>query len=352
MITKRKSNYEWLRILSMIMIITLHYAFKGEAVTNPAENMTASNLIMWFLTAMSICAVNVYVLISGYFLLYSEFRFKRVIDLIIQVLEYSVIVTIVVALTGQVTLSELSIYDWLGLLFPVGTEEYWFITAYILMYLISPLLSAGVKTVDEKTLRYIILTLLGFVCLEKTILPMTLPTDGFGYEVGWFVILFLISAYFRIYGFSAFERKSSYAWITYVCSVVLIWVLNIVFEVAALKTGMATFSHYADVLWDYNSLLVLTGSIGLFVAFSNLQLNESTKRAAFARNTGRLTLGVYLLHEHPLVRYKWQQWLGAASVDSALDRILNWALSVIIIFVIGVTIEAIRTFIMQKFEKE
>lgn len=343
--TKRQSNFEWLRVLAMAMIVTLHYMFKGEVVQNPAENMTAANLIMWFVTALSICAVDVYVIISGYFLVEAEFKPKRLLGLLIQVLEYSVLITVGMFICGAVHISDFSVYELASYIFPVGTENYWFITAYFVMYLLSPVLAAGIKNISEKTLRIIVLALLGFMCLEKTVLPMTLPIDRAGYDFGWFIVLFLIAAYIRLYGIHFFEGKSIRGLLTYIVASILICATGIAGSLLKEATGIETFGHLADTVYDYNHIFVAVAAIGLFYAFKNMKLNENSKIADVARILGPLTLGVYLLHEHILVRYKWFEWLGLYSVkgkNNAVYQLGHWIACVIIVMVVGFFVEWCR----------
>lgn len=343
MTEKRKSNFEWLRVLAMGMIISLHYMFKGSVVLPMTQDTSLANLIMWLITYACLPAVNVYVLISGYFLVETEFRFRRLIDLCIQVLEYSIIVTVVMVVSGQITLNSLSFYDWLGFIFPIGTEEYWFITAYILMYILTPVLGAGAKALSEKKLRIAVILMLAITSLEKTIMPYYLPTDRNGYEYGWFIVMFLVAAYIRLYGLSWLEGHIVRSWIVYVVSVVLSFAFSIGCSIAETKTGIETFGHFVDITVDYNFLLTFTAAIGLFYVFRNSQFNEEKKTADIGRLLGGLTFGIYLLHEHPLIRYEWPVWCNVTRDRLPVFIVLHLLLCVLIIFTIGAIVEWLRS---------
>lgn len=66
MVQKRNYGVEMLRIVSMMMIILLHYFNFGGGLHNCAEG-TASWYLVWLCEAICFCSVNCYVLISGYF---------------------------------------------------------------------------------------------------------------------------------------------------------------------------------------------------------------------------------------------------------------------------------------------
>ena len=207
---------------------------------------------------------------------------------------------------------------------------------------------------DKKQLRCVILALLLFFTIEKTIIPMDLPTDGRGYEFGWFMLLYLTAAYIRLYGISFLEGHRDRALGMYILSVLFIWTAGTGLGAAGRMTGVESLTKYSEILWDYNSLPVFTAALGLFYIFKNADFNlakENTKRASFARMIGPLTLGIYLLHEHPLIRYRWQNWLGVAPLSerSFAGVLLNWILCVFVICIAGAVIEFARQRIHKVF---
>ena len=340
--SKRLSNFENLRILAMAMVVTLHYSFKGLMVSPVCDNGLANNIILWLIPAFAMCAVNVYVLISGYFLVESEFKISRLVSLIVQVLEYSIVVSVIMLATGLVDVSAMSLYDFIAIIFPIGTEMYWFISAYVVMYLLSPLLSAGAKAISKRNLGIVITVLLVLITLEKTILPVSLPLDRAGYDFGWFVVLYLIAAYIRLYGIGLLEDNKAFSWIMYVLSALMIWATQVGFGKCYADTGISIFKRYSEISTDYNYVFCLTAALGLFYGFKNLKLNEESRWAEIARKIGPMTLGVYLLHEHPMIRYSWQEWLGVFKERSVAGILSNWIICMVIIYVAGILVEWLR----------
>lgn len=84
----RQANMELLRILSMLMIIVLHCL--GKSGILKAEAGAWNMGVTWFLEALCAGAVNVYILISGYFSVRSVFKIKKIFMLWLQVAFYSV----------------------------------------------------------------------------------------------------------------------------------------------------------------------------------------------------------------------------------------------------------------------
>ena len=106
--TSRETSYELLRILAMCMIISLHYLSKGNVLTSLADSgkMNAAEVAAWVVEALCLPAVNVYVLISGYFGRSGSFRMSKVIRLWRTAIFYSVGITLILGMTGNLTTAQ------------------------------------------------------------------------------------------------------------------------------------------------------------------------------------------------------------------------------------------------------
>jgi len=122
-VKNRQANFELLRIIAMVMVIILHYLVKGNVAVSMAEDGSAVNLFAWFLESACIVAVNVYVLISGYFLVKAEWKLSRLVKLMLQILCYSIGVPVICLLLGVGNVEQWSIYDWATVLFPLQMEH-------------------------------------------------------------------------------------------------------------------------------------------------------------------------------------------------------------------------------------
>ncbi len=138
-IKSRNTSLDSLRIISMLMIVILHVNSHGGVLNNISYvNTTIARLFEYF----CVCAVNIFILISGYFLVDSKFKLSRLIKLLLQVWFYSWVINIIMVLAGNATLSAKEL---ISIAFPISYKEYWFITAYIIMYLLSPALNRLIK---------------------------------------------------------------------------------------------------------------------------------------------------------------------------------------------------------------
>ena len=73
-VKKRKSNIELLRIVAILMIISFHYSFKSGYVVNQLDYNSIVVKTFYFLGELG---VNLFILITGYFMVKGKFSFKK-----------------------------------------------------------------------------------------------------------------------------------------------------------------------------------------------------------------------------------------------------------------------------------
>jgi len=339
----RQANIELLRIIAMLMVVALHYLVKGDAAVSLADNFSVINVILWLVKAMCIVAVNVYVLISGYFLLEANWRISRLVKLWFQMMFYSVGVPLVCLILGTGEVEQWGLYDWVNVLFPVQMEHYWFVTAYIILYILMPVLSAGVKHLSKTQHEWVIAGLLLVFSIPKTIIPIYIPIDRYGYDFGWFICLFLIAAYIRLYGIPVFNRKRT-SFAIYLAAVFGIWGISIVCAILSRK-GLP-LTYMMDMTYCYNHLLVLVASVALFYVFKYVKVPQGMVSNILCK-ISFYTLGVYLLHENLAVRTKWQFWAGIESVRDGFRIFPHMFITVIAVFIAGVVVDYVRECIFK-----
>ena len=341
--SKRLANIELLRIIAMMMVVILHYLGKGGLLPEVGLKMGIEGYVAWTMETLSNVAVNVYVLISGYFLVESEFKFGKVLRLVLQVLFYTILITVFTCAVGIFNVKDLGIYHIIMQIFPFQMEHYWFVTAYIAMYMLSPILAAGVKNISKKQLQVVIAVFVFFMCIEKSIFPVRLTIDEKGYEALWLVCIFLIAAYIRLYGIKFLQKKST-SLLLYLGGCALTFLENLAISVIYAKTGK--LSHMLGSPYHYNHIFVLLASIGFFMLFVNINLPEN-KVAQFICKISPYTLGVYLLHEHLYIRYLWPKWLGAHEVEGPVVLIVKTILAAVIVFIVGSMVDYIRSLLFK-----
>lgn len=343
-VKSRQSNMELLRVVAMLMIITLHYLDKGNVLPEFAEMSTANHYIAWLLESFCYVAVNIYVLISGYFLTTSKFTFKKLVVLWGQILFYSWAIGGIFLLAGLAGDGATSLYELIFVALPVTAGHYWFATIYVLLFAISPFLNATIEKMSKQQHRICIVVLVTIFSVWNTVLPMTIPlADGEGMDIAWFVCLYVIAAYLRKYPEDR-KRKGYLYVLGYVLCSVLVFSAGLALLWVNSVTGK--LGGYATNWYAYNSLPVLLGSVCLFVAFTKMEIKGGSVSKVINTLAGA-TFGVYLIHEHRYLRYLWQQWLGVEQSVSQPWMILYLLGSVLLVFVACATVELIRKWLFS-----
>lgn len=344
--SKRTANYELLRIIAMLMVVTLHYLNHTGSLLMPGEAAEGRKIVGTLIESFCIVAVNVYVLISGYFLVEAGFKVKRIVVLICQIWFYALLIPLVLLGTG-IFGGEGGIYRLIQYVLPLQTDHYWFATSYVLLYLFTPVLNLAVKHMGKRQLQITLAGLLIMFCGIKSIVPVQLVTDRFGYDFGWFLCVYLVAAYIRLYGLE-WLGTAKRAWGTYVGCAVLIFGISTVAYLIHAKTGL--FAYYVAVPYHYNFVLCLMGAIALFLAFGQVKIS-SGKTAEWICKLSPFTFGVYLFHEHIDIRKEWVGWIegftGPVAQAGLIGFILRLAVSVVLVYLAGTFIDMIRLYVFR-----
>ncbi len=339
----RMANLELLRCIAMMMVIVLHFLGKGNLLPPlDGQDMDPAGYAAWLLESFCIVAVNVYMMISGYFLCTSSFKLSRLIGLWFQILFYSISFGLIGAFTGILTVTPFDTHYILTLIFPVSMEHYWFLTAYVFLYLLLPFIGKAVKQMSRQQFQWSVTLLFCLFCLLKSILPLRLETDSMGYDCLWYLCVFTAAAYIRRFGVPFLEKRGRGLPIYVVCC------LGIFFgtmglRIVYLKTG--SFRLMLKMFLEYNHILPFLAAAGLFAAFAGCKIQG--RAAAFVTRISPYTLGVYLLHENIGFRYSWQKWFGAAGVNSVSALLFRTLAAVICVFCCGILIDILRSILMK-----
>lgn len=183
---KRELNFELLRIISMFLIVMYHFSDWG-GVININDNIP-NKIVGCFLNIFGNLGVNLFVLISGYFLINSKFKFKKLLRLIAEVFFYSVILYVVCICLKITTFS---IKEFIKVIFPISYNMYWFATTYIGLYLISPFINKLLNTISRKEHKKLMYLLIILVSIIPTIL---IGAPFISSNLIWFVVLYIIAA--------------------------------------------------------------------------------------------------------------------------------------------------------------
>lgn len=146
----RNSSVELLRVVSMIFIIIHHFLSRNYGLYVISNELAEQDDVLLKLLVQQVGGLGVpcFMFISGYYSM--RFRKERFVDMIIQCFMY--------ALIGAIGLYIFySIIAWQTVLFPINC--WWFIAAYLVVYMLSPGLNYMFENLSGKSNGLIIVFL-------------------------------------------------------------------------------------------------------------------------------------------------------------------------------------------------
>lgn len=296
----RNSSLELLRILMMLQIILLHAAEYGGYSAMAQELGGIHAALYWFLYNMSHYSVFVYVMISGYFLSASAEggSFRRILRAYLPMLFYALVIPVAVSFIGYPTVKAT---DVIRAFLPFLSRTWYFMTLYIILLFLVPYLNKLVHAMDRREFLWL---LGGLFFLFSVWQPLSmvspyddvisvyqiLHTDG-GKSIYGFAAMYLLGAFLRRYHFLPEGGK----WRRYYRN----WMnLAAVFILAGIHTAACYLSPDFRSIAHYNDApLNVLQCIFLFRFFAGMQFTSRFINAVSACN-----LGVYIIHEHNLIR--------------------------------------------------
>lgn len=316
--TPRRSSLELLRIICMIFIVAHHFGVHGRY-----GNMEMSELnrfIIKLFSAGGKLGVNIYVIISGYFLVNSKFKVIQVVRTVLLTVFYSVSLYVIMSLST--TEFQFSAKTLLENTFVIKNKIYWFVTCFVAMLLLSPFVNKLIHSLEEKQHLALIALLL--------FMQITVFSKSSYFEfsnTAWFITLYIIAGYLRLYPKDIFANKKITGSISLALCILLV------------------FWKSATEMKDFFCLLA---SLSLFCFFNHL--NMKTNRVI--NKVSKTTFGIYLIHDNDFVRIKlWGDYLNCP-FHATLDNFWLFAISsVISVFVVCSVIELVRIFVTQVLKK-
>lgn len=276
MTKQRFSNIELLRIIAMIFILMGHSFLmvnglptSADIVLNPIPNFAP-----FALNAFIVGAVNIYILISGWFGIH--YSGKGMGKLLFLFFLYTISSAFISCIQKEsICISDLR--NALGLV-----DGYWFVVAYLGLFIISPILNQFAKNSSKEDFKRILICFYAF----QTVYSWATGFVNYfsGYSIVFFCGLYLTARYIRKYPIRTLKHYSLIIYITTSSLIAIIAFVSTMF-----------FNHAAHMI-RYDNPLVILSSITLFLSFEKMRLNN-----LFINWLAASAFAVYIIHFNPYV---------------------------------------------------
>ena len=343
--TQRDYGIDLLRIISMLMVPIVHVIGQG-GILAAAVPFSIQYESAWMLMSFVLVAVNCFILITGYVYYGKETKYYRLATLWIEVLFYSVIILLLFYFMFPTQLGFEDIWkNIIPTFFTKGQfSRYWFFTAYVGMFLISPFVNMALKHFNKKQDLAAFLSLFIIFSLLPTILNQDRAFNlNQGYGVLWFVVLYYTGG--LLHKYEIFKKLKSNKWllIYIVCSLIS-WSIRYILEsLGLIETGFGLYSFNC-----YLSPLYFIGGIALFCVFKNIKITKSFS-ISMIKFFAPVCFGVYLIHDNMLVdKYVLAKKFAFLANMDPISMIIGIILVGVGIFVVCSLIDWIRELLFRK----
>jgi surface polysaccharide O-acyltransferase-like enzyme len=311
----RQSNFELLRIIAMLLIVTHHYSVHGGWVFP-----SGFEVHKFYAQSLSIggkLGVNLFVLITGYFAYESKFKWNGIISTVSKTWFYSIVILLIFYIATPSTITaKMFIMNML----PFG---YWFVTAYIVLLAISPFINIMLNKLTKKLhLKFLIIF---------TIISVTPLLNGPVGNLSFFIYLYCIGAYIKEY-YEHINIPKSYI------------LTAIVINIGLILLSIATLDYLSGINNIFNHPLYFIKSASPFIMFLTISIFIYFKQLNIGRNkyinlVSSSMFGVYLIHDNHFVRQF--LWVDTFKNQDHLntDLYIHSVISILSVFMVCILIE-------------
>ena len=337
----RNTNIELLRILLMLMVIGVHYNLKGMGnaflyTQQAGINISLANI----LESICIVCVDTFIIITGYFQIEKKKVDKsKILKYLIIIIFFNIIQYLICILIFKTPFNIKS-------LFSSAISGKWFITIYLVLYILSPYINRLVNSLRLKDFKKLVLILIFIFIIFQTFLTyinIFIPIGGWsgiidigidkGYTITNFIVLYLIGGYIRKVNYNPRIRKSL---LIYVISTVLIFVSWYILY-------HSEYRDYSSIQYYYNNILVVVSSIFLFIIFNKFKL----KNSRIINFISKHNIIIFILSTSPLY-LRLYEILGVKKYCITKNFIPNFIFTCLIIYFACLVLGIIGNLILEK----
>jgi surface polysaccharide O-acyltransferase-like enzyme len=290
----RNSSIELLRILAIIMVIANHFCTHGIIIPQKAfsnDQATWQVILAFIISYGGDLANNLFILITGYYMAsVKKQNYKRMLRLLFDMCLYSWIIMLVFYLL------HLRAFDkdyFIRGLFPFWRGLNWFVCCYLVLLFFVPYINTMISGLQQKDFLIMIL----LIALFKCVLPLWDFNTYMGStkELSQFIFMYLTGSYIRLWtDVSQLRQKANLLAAVTVLSVLCLLLLTLersYFSIHGNGFSNVGIKHYGGFFQP----LIAVELLLLFLSFREFH-------SRFINTIAKSVLGIYLIHDNPLVR--------------------------------------------------
>lgn len=341
----RNTSLDLLKILAIFLIVSFHASYKGIPA-NAVSGMGSINQILYYtFYHFGELGVNLFMLITGFFLVNSRKVGKdKIISFVLDIYFFSTLSIFMALAMKKYTFH-------LQDLLPVTFSYYWYITVYLIIYVLSPFINNFIHSLSKKSFQKLLIAIFCVFSIIPTLAGIIVGgTEEFGFynRFVWLLFMYLVGGYLYIYQKDLAIMNNSPKKIIHILLKIVFFVA--IFAYFAIQGNINTrlFNITPTYFWGPNSVVMCFASILLFSLFYNLKIANNKLITVLSSST----LSIYLLHEHPkLVHILWQNIFPISNFLYSKKLFLIILVASLTVLAIGTSIHYIKKYTFDKIIK-
>ena len=336
----RKSGIELLKIIAMLLIVTIHCErsftidnspfLQFVDISLPTTNITS--FVAQVMYYFGMLGNTVFLICSVWFLVDSNnMKLNKIAHIVFNVFIISVIFLLIFGIWFN-----LSTEDIIKSLFPTIFSNYWYITCYLLLYSIHPLLNITVNKLSQKQhLAYNCTFFFLYFCIGS------LKEAFFVNNLICFIGIYFIVAYVKKYN-SKMISNLKINIIFFFAGIILLILLQLGINFAGFRINSIgqNLYYFANM---HNPIIIII-SLSMFNIFRNLKI-----QSRIVNYISSLTMFIYVIHENILFRKYLRPYLifDFWEFSGRINIVLLVLICSLILFSASITVAAVYNKLLQ-----
>ncbi|MBQ5810321.1 MAG: acyltransferase [Clostridia bacterium] len=317
---ERRSNFELLRIVSMLMIVASHWGWWSYSFPNALEDY-GQKLFHSYFRSFGQVGVVLFILISGYFMCKNQFKIAGLIKLLAQIFCTIFFLLAVFYVKGYITtgaIPSMGLVAFTNWFIPISTGRWWFVSCYVALFMLSPFLNKMIERLKKSEFRILLAVMFVFLSVIPSFF-VAVATADVGQSIAVFIFVYLVGAYIRLYE-EDFKSK-------FLCFGGAF--LSLAILLVGRKYGFGEYRYLVHLI---------AFCVFLFLSFMHINI-----QSRFINKCAKTTFGVYLIHENSVITFwLWNEIFAIQKFANTPWFIPFSILSVVATFAVCAVIEYLR----------
>lgn len=297
MAKKRESNIELLRIIMIIVVICHHYVV-NSGIPNLYSfdgNIAANTLFMQLFGCGGKIAIDVFLLISGYFMCKANATLLKWLKLFLECIFYNVVINLIFLIAGYAPYEKRALLEGFFPFFDgMGIGKDYFISLFLVLLLTVPFLNKLIQSMNRKEYGILLGILLFFYTVISSFYlkksggeTWTLSNNWEG--LGWYTTAYLIGGYMRLHLPEKIDTVKIGLFMTIISTILA---FGSIIGIDYIRLKEPAFIGPNHMVYGCNKILAIALAFSLVLLFKNLNI----KYSRFINTVSSTTFGVLLIH--------------------------------------------------------